>query len=342
MASPLQSALERHGRGGVFYLHGDDEFRKNEAARFLVEAHVDPATEAFNLDQRRGGDVDLDELASLLATPPMMAEWRVVLLRETEALASSSRARDLVVSTAESPPPGLALVLVCTVPDGSKARFYKDLASKARAVEFQPVSLNDVPGWLLAHAEEAHGVVMYEDAARALAAAVGTDLGVLVRELEKLADFVGEGRPIDLAAVEAAGTRVPRQDRWRWFDLVGERRFGEAVDSLGTLLAQQGESGVGLVIGLTTHLLRLGVVSEAGLGALEEALPGHQRWLARRMGRQLSAQARRWSSAELEAALEGLLRVDRLLKSSGLSDESLLEEWLLTEMVRESERGAVA
>lgn len=342
MESPLKRALERHGRGGVFYLHGDDEFRKEEAARMLVGAHLDPATEAFNFDRRRGGEADVEELASLLATPPMMAEWRVVLLSETEALASSSRARELLVSTAESPPPGLALILVCTVPEGSKARFYKDLSAKARAVEFQAVAANDVPGWLLDRAEEVHGVEMTEDAARALGAAVGTDLGVLVRELEKLVDFVGEGRPIDRAAVEAAGTRLPRQDRWRWFDLVGERRFADAADSLGTLLAQQGESGVGLVIGLTTHLLRLGVVSEAGVGGLEKALPPHQRWLARRLGRQLTAQARRWTSSELEEALEGLLRVDRLLKSSGLADESLLEEWLLTELVRTSSGEAVA
>jgi hypothetical protein len=32
---------------------------------------------------------------------------------------------------------------------------------------------------------------------------------------------------------------------------------------------------------------------------------------------------------DLERALEGLLRVDRLLKASGLSDEALVEEWLL-------------
>lgn len=334
MESPLQSTLDRHGRGGTFYLHGDDEFRKAEALRFLVEAHLDPATEAFNHDRLRGGDVDVEELASLIATPPMMAEWRVVVLRETEALASSPRARELLVETAASTPSGLALILLCTVPDGSKARFYKDLAAKARSVEFQAISENDVPGWLLDRAEQVHGVEMAPEAARALGGAIGTDLGVLARELEKLVDFVGPGEPIGVDAVEAAGTRVPRQDRWRWFDLVGRRQFGEAVDSLETLLAQQGESGVGLVIGLTTQLLRVGVVADDGVGALEQALPRHQKWLARRMGSELTAQARRWTVPELEAALEGLLRVDRLLKSSGLPDVSLIEEWLLTEMVR--------
>jgi DNA polymerase-3 subunit delta len=328
MRTPVDRALKSGGLGGTFYLHGEDEFRKDEAVRALVEAHVDPATRDFNLDQLRGSDVDQEGLASILATPPMMAEWRVVVLRETEAMASSSRARDLLVGAAESPPPGLALVLVCTVPDGSKARFYQDLSRRARSFEFPAVGPNDVPGWLIERAKEVHGVEMNEAAARALGAAVGTDLGVLGQELEKLAAFVGDDGVITVESVEAAGTRLPKQDRWQWFDMVGQRRFTEAVEALPVLMGQ-GESGVGLVIGLATHLLRVGVTAAGGLRALEEALPANQKWLVRRQGGFLQAQARSWSVEDLERALEGLLRVDRLLKASGLSDEALVEEWLL-------------
>lgn len=331
MRSPAQQALESGGRGGAFYLHGEDEFRKEEAARELVAAHLDPATRDFNFDRLRGSELDIDHLASVLATPPMMAEWRVVLLQETEALASSSRFRDLLVETSTGTPPGLVLIMLCSKPSGSRARFYKDLAASARSFEFAAVGPNDVPGWLMTRAREVHGSEMEEGAARALGAAVGTDLGVLAQELEKLVAFVEEGAPITRDAVAAAGTHLPEQDRWQWFELVGARRFDEALGSLQTLLAQ-GESGVGLVIGLATHLLRVGVVGDGGLKALEQSLPSHQKWLARKLGSSLRAQARAWGHRELESALLDLLRVDRLLKSSGLSDEALLEEWLLTRM----------
>lgn len=330
----LERALERQGRGGVFYLHGDDAFRKEEAVGFLVSTHLDPATADFNLDRLRGSEVDVEQLASILATPPMMAEWRVVLLWETEALASSSRARDLVVSTAEDPPPGLVLILSCTVPSGSRARFYKDLQKKARDLSFPTISENDVPAWLVARAQEIHGIEIREDAARALGAAIGTELGVLAREMEKLAGLVGEEGVIDVDAIERAGTRLPAQDRWEWIDFVGERRLEDAIRTLPTLLAQQGESGVGLVIGVATQLLRLAVVKGSGLKGLEEVLPPHQKWLVRGRGRSFRAQADAWEPEELACAVEGLLRVDRLLKSSGLSDEALVEEWLLTELAR--------
>ena len=42
-------------------------------------------------------------------------------------------------------------------------------------------------------------------------------------------------------------------------------------------LLNQGESGVGLTVGLSTHLLRIGVAVESGPRALEDVLPPHQR-----------------------------------------------------------------
>lgn len=316
-------------RGGAFYLHGEDEFRKEEAVRALVEAHLDPATRDFNFDPLRGTEVDTETLASILGTPPMMAEWRVVVIREVEGLASSSRSRDILMEAVAKPAPGLALILSCTVPQGSKAKFYRELAKTARSVEFQAITPGDVPGWLMGRAREGYGKELEAEAAQALGAAIGTNLGVLSQELEKLAEYVGDDERITLAAVEAAGTRIPAQDRWRWFDLVGDGRLEEALDTLGILFGQ-GENGVGLVIGLTQHFLRMGVAAEEGPAALEAVLPPHQRWLAKKV----ATQARRWRPVEIDAALEGLLRVDRLLKASPLADEHLVEEWLLTLLAR--------
>jgi DNA polymerase III delta subunit len=85
-------------------------------------------------------------------------------------------------------------------------------------------------------------------------------------------------------------------------------------------------------MGLATHLLRLGLARAGGARVLEECLPPHQRFLSRR----LVQQARGWSEEDLKRALLGLGRVDRLLKSTSLSDELVLEEWLLGLMAREN------
>jgi DNA polymerase III subunit delta len=317
--------------GGVFYLHGEDHFRKDQAVRELIDAHVDPATRDFNLDRVSGSTVDAETLASIIATPPMMAEWRVVVLREVEALASSKHAREALLGVMKSPPPGLALILSCTVPSASKAKFYRELTKFGRAVEFKAITEADVPGWLMNRARESHGVEFEVDAAQALAAAIGTNLGVLSQEVAKLADFIGDRKNIGLADVAAAGTKLPSQDRWHWFDLVGERRFEEAGRGLPVLLGQ-GDSGVSLVIGLATQFLRFGIALEKGARGLEAALPHHQKWLAKRVG----SQARSWTVPEVDAALDRLLEVDQLLKSSPHKhkDEHFIEAWLLELQVR--------
>lgn len=316
--------------GGAFYLHGDDHFRKEEELRRLIELHADAAARDFNLDLLRGTEVDAETLASVLATPPMMATWRVVVLREVEGLAASKHARDALLDVVKAPPPGLALLMSCTVPDGSKAKMYKELEKAATSVGFSAVDQADLPGWIVTRADEAHGVEVEVDAARALGAAIGSDLGVLARELEKLSEFVGDRKRITVADVEAVGTRIPAQDRWKWFDLVGQRRFGQARATLGTLFAQ-GESGVGLVIGLATHLVRIGVVLEAGRQGLENALPPYQRWLAKNY----VAQAGVWTRDELDRAVIELREVDRMLKTSSHGDEHFLESWVMGLRVRQ-------
>jgi DNA polymerase III delta subunit len=316
--------------GGVFFLYGHDQFRKEEEAKALVAAHLDPGTRDFNFDPLRGTEVSVEDLASILATPPMMAEWRVVRLREVQALAGNSRAREVLLDVVANPPPGLALVLSASIPKGSSAKFYRELKKLARSAEFPEVGPNDVPGWIIEWAQTRHGREVTPDAARALAAGVGTDLGVLAQEVRKLTDLVEGTEPVDLAAVEAAGTRIPIEDPWRWMDRVGNREFDDALNGLRVLFTQ-GESGVRLTMGLATHLIRLALVRTGGAGALQSTLPNHQKWLASR----LQNQARRWTLKELDSAILGLRRVDRLLKSSTLSDDRVLEEWILGLVTRE-------
>src|ERR1051325_708266 len=82
----LRAALQDKKFSPAYLLLGQDEFLKEEALRHLVDAAVDPATRDFNLDQRRGADLDAASLSSLVDSPPMMAERRVIVIRDVGAL----------------------------------------------------------------------------------------------------------------------------------------------------------------------------------------------------------------------------------------------------------------
>ena len=321
--NPITRALAKGARGGVFFLHGEEDHLKEEATAAIVAAHLDPATRDFNFDQLRAGDVEPETFASILQTPPMMAEWRVVVLRDAQAIATQARLRTAVEEVVANPPRDVALIITATLPERSRAQIWERLKRAATSHEFTPLAAADVPGWLIERAQE-QGVEIETSAARSLAAAIGSDLGVLAQELEKLIEYVADRRRISASDVSAMVGSVPRQNRWDWFDLVGDTKFREARAGLRVLL-DTNESGVGLVIGLGSHFLRLAIAARGGERALGDALPPHQRWLSQRIGRQ----ARNWSADALDRALADLLRADRLLKSASLDELQIMEELLL-------------
>lgn len=318
----LNRTLRDRVPGGVFFFHGDEDHFREQAVAKVVAAYLDESTRDFNFDQLRGADVEAEWLASVVATPPMMAEWRVVVIRDAQGL--SPKAREVVERIAKKPEAGSILVLSAVIPSASKAKFYDDLKKAAVSVEFAPLDVNDAPGWLMDAAKSEHGVEMDSDAARALVAAMGTDLGMLLSELAKLVAYAGERKRVTVDDVRAVGGSIPRQDRWAWFDLIADRKMAEALAALPVML-EQGESGVGLVIGMGGVMLKLGIVCAGGQQALERELKPFQRWMARR----IVPQARRWTLPEVDQALAELLRTDRLLKSASLNDRQAIEELLL-------------
>jgi DNA polymerase III subunit delta len=318
----LTRQLREGALGGVFLLLGDEDHLKDGMAREIIAAHLDPATRDFNLDDVRGPDVAPETLGSLIQTPPMMAEWRVVVVRDAQALAISATFRTMLDDVSGTPPPGLALLLLADV-GTSTAKLWATLKKRAATVAFPRLSEADMPGWLMGWAERAD-IVLDIDAARGLAAAIGPNLAAAVQEMEKLREYVGDRARITRQdVIDAVGT-IPRQDRWEWIDSVAERRFEQARAGLPILL-DAGDSGVGLVIGLANQFLRLAVFRAGGQSALEAVLPQHQRWLARRV----AGQARGWTDDGIDQVIHALRRADRLLKSAPLSDFQVMEELLL-------------
>ncbi len=159
-------------------------------------------------------------------------------------------------------------------------------------------------------------------------AAIGTDLGALAQELEKLVTYAAPAGAIGPEQVREAVGALPRVDRWGWIDTVMDRRFEAALDDL-TALLDSGESAVGLLGFLGEALIRVGL-AKLGEERLVRALKrdgayGHLRWKVRIYARQAGG----WSASQIDAALEELLRADRLIKSGGLVDRAALEEAIL-------------
>ncbi len=333
----LGDRIARGKLGGNYFLRAEDSFLRDEVIAHLTEAHLADGSPDFDLDQLSGDDLDAATLASLLQTPPLVSKYRVVVVRGAQGLTPS--ARGVVERAVVQPVSGRVLVLAAEVPRGSKAKFYDVLRKSCLAVSLRTPRPSELPGWLAKRARSLYGVELEMEAAQRLAAGIGARLGILAQELEKLVTYVAPAKRIRLDEVKAAVGALPQVDRWSWIDKVVEGQTRSAVAELPALL-DSGESAVGLISAVSEALLRVGL-ARAGEARLVTVLKrdGSYRNLSWKVRTYLE-QARLWTDEGIAAALEELLRADRLIKSGGLSERAALEEALLRMGTRSGTREA--
>ena len=336
---PLRHALDEGSFEPVYYFHGDEEFLKDEAVRRLIGRAVDPATKDFNLEQRRGGDLDGETLGTLLDTLPMMAERRVVVIRDVPALRKDARA----ALNAYLKRPAEETVLVLVAPAGARAE--KTLLDRARAVAFEPLDDKQLPTWIARHTKETLGVSITPKASALLQNAVGGDLPQLASELEKLASYVmgsGSNEIDEIAVAEVVGVRHG-ETASDLLDRIAQRDARGALAVLPHVLAQPKMSAVVIVMMLATQMVALAWARAAlddGLsrgrlsGELFDLLKqGSSNFTGRPWGEAVNAWSRaveRWSAPALDRALDLLLQTDIALKESRVSsDEQLLATLVL-------------
>jgi DNA polymerase III subunit delta len=343
----LKSALEQRTFDRVYLFHGEDDYLKEEKIRALIDRATDRGTRDFNLDVLRAADVDAGSLDLALDSLPMMAERRVVILRDVTTLKKD--ARGVLARYLGRPAADTLLVLVAgagTKPDAT-------LTDVATGIEFRPLNDDELAKWVV-HRASTLGVSIEARAAELLCNATGNDLALLSGEIEKLRSFTNGGA-IDEAAIEAIVGVHHGETLGDLLDLVAQRNSVNAIALLERVLAQPKTTGVSIVMALTTQTLAIGWL----LAARERGLAQHQfeRELfgllkenpssvaGRPWGEAVKAWVhalRHWDAAAVDRAVELLLAADVALKDTRISSEEQLLTSLLLAMTAGASRRAAA
>ena len=328
----LHAALKSGELAPVYYFHGDDDFLKDVRLREVVDAAVDPSTRDFNLDMRRGAELDAEALDVLLSTLPMLATRRVAVIKDVDRLKKDARK----VLDAYLARPSADTVLLLVSSSGVKPD--RPLLDHCTAVEFAPLTGDRVPRWVAYHAETL-GRGITAGAVTLLVEAVGDDLQQLAVELEKLAS--ASDATIDESAVEAIVGVRRGASPGDLLDAIAARDTAAALELLPGVMQHPKMSAVLLVMNLTTQTLALAYAADArARGVQQRALYNELMTLlketgafpGRPWGEAVNAWAKyadRWSSQDTDQALSVLLTADLALKETRISSE----EQLLTSLV---------
>jgi DNA polymerase III subunit delta len=319
----------------AYLFWGDDEWRKDAALRELLRGAVDPASRDFNLDQRRGAELDADAVSTLLGTPPMMADRRVVVIRDVSAMKKGARAAlDRYLAK-----PAADVVLALSVPAGVKPD--APLVAQSFALQINAISGESLSKWIVKQASDAFGAEITPDAVSLLERAVGDDAGALMMELDKAASYALGGTITADVIEQVVGIRHGETSS-DLLDAIAARDVTTAMALVGPVLALPKTTGVGLTIALATQTAALGWgaaqrVKGVPLNRLAkdyfDLLKRTGAFPSRPWGEATSAWTKyvaKWTVAEAEAGLRAILRADERLKDTrSSSDEQVLSSLVL-------------
>jgi len=322
------SSIKKKDFAPVYFFSGEEDFLIDEILDAVVEEGVDPATRGFNLDIINGSETDGKDIVSIASSFPMMADRRVVIVKDFDRVAN----KELIEPYLEHPSPSTCLILTAAKPDTRK-KPYPLLKKNSVVGEFGRLYDNEIPGWIQRRASQFRKTITPE-AAELLQAYVGNSLREVSNQIDKLLIAIGSRSTIELQDVEAVVGISKEFTVFELTKMVGEKNISRSLEIVERML-DSGESPQLIVVMLTRHFIIMTKLRELQASSKSEfELAGAVR-VSPYFIKEYLSQLRGYSPADIENAFLALTKADRELKSS-VADSKLIMDVLLCEIMRQS------
>lgn len=167
----------------IYLLMGEEAYYIDKISEFIEETVLTEEERGFNQMILYGRDVSVEDIVSNAKRFPMMAERQVVIVKEAQDL---SRTFDKLDDYAKNPQPSTVLVLCYKYKTVDKRKaVYKAIKKTGVVFESKKLYDNQVPDWIR-RVLSPKGYGITPKASQLLVEFLGTDLGKINNELEKL------------------------------------------------------------------------------------------------------------------------------------------------------------
>jgi DNA polymerase III subunit delta len=328
---------------------GDEVFFRDQCRQALLAHLVPEDLRDFSMYDLDLSEVSVAEVLDRAQTPSLMAPFQVFFVRGVKNLYTrGSHAEEFaaIEAYAKDPNPAAVIIFVAdylSIPADLRRmemqdkdryeRIRETLGQYCAMVELARVEEGDGIRWALNHAQK-EGVKLEQDAARELIDALGADMMLISRELEKLILYVGEKKQITLGDVETMVLAAKQRSLYELTDAISAKDKARALGVLDALLSTgDGEdAAIGHLYMLSRTFRQMLVILEKNVRdsrAIWQAL-----WQGFRVppfaAEDIIRQARRYKSRrELTRALRLIARADVQLRSNPPSKRTVLEQLVI-------------
>ena len=305
-----------HGPCPVYAVYGPDDFLRREALREITVEVLGAEPPPMARADFNGPEADLADVLDEARTLPFLAEVRLVVVHDADALITKHR--EALERYVGAPSTTGTLVLICKVMN-KQWRLTKAIQKAGRLIECKPPPPWERDKWVAGRAGQAYGKKMTAQTAQTLVAMAGDDMASLDAELAKLSIYVGQRDTIDGADVGA---------------LVGLTR-PETVFRMTDALAD-GDAATALAVWRQTLATDTQAVYRAvgGIAWAVRQMIAVKRGTPRGASRSTSRAAGRFTLEQLQAMLVQLLAADVAGKTGLGSVEAAIEKFVVRQCAR--------
>lgn len=333
----------------AYVLIGDEVFFRDQCRQALLEHLVPADLRDFSLHDLDLADVSVAEVLDRARTPSLMAPFQVFFVRGVKEFYGRGGHADefaAIEAYVKDPNPAAVLIFVAdhiSIPADARRmelqdkdryeRIRETLGEYCGMVELARVDESDGIRWVIDQAQK-ESVKVDQDAARELVDALGADMMLVSRELEKLILFTGEKKHITLGDVETMVLAAKQRSLYELTDAISAKDKTRALAVLDALLStgDGDDAAIGHLYMLARTFRQMLVILEKNVRdsrAIWQAL-----WQGFRLppfaAEDVIRQARRYKSRrELTHALRLIARADFSLRTNPPSKRLVLENLVI-------------
>lgn len=308
------TASFKQGKFSPLYLFtGEEEFLVEEYLDGLLEHVVEPSSRSFNLDIVYGADVDVKDVVAMASSFPMMAERRVVVVREAEKLATAEASREILIRYLENPSPTTVFVMVTSKADMRMTHF-RIFQQKGVVVDCKRLYDNEIPGWI-ARRVKRRGYSISLEVCEMLHAHTGNSLRDLQNEIDKLLIYIGDKKTVEAADVSEV---VGMSRSFNVFELqkaIGQGDTARSMEILERML-DAGENPIGVIAILSRFFQKLWILPSLQRQSKSDYDLAAKLQVSPYFVREYVAAAKRFPVQRLETSFKVLLDADVALKTT--------------------------
>ena len=326
--------IDKNGRvrrQPFYVLSGDEDFLKRRVLAILIPLVVGDADPQYAVTTIAGDKAEFSTVRNELDSVSFFSERRLVVVDQADPFVTEFRPQ-LEAFVAQPSELGVLVLDVKSFPANTKLA--KAVPEPAHIFCKSP-SEYKLPAWCAAWCQSQYGKKLSVPAAQMLVELVGPTMGVLDQELQKLKDFVGERKTIDVQDVDELTGRSRGANVFKIMDAIGDGRPAAALKILSELF-EEGESSLAILGAMGFQLRKLaraGRMYTQGLH-IDEAMTkaGIPTWpQARESARK---QLKHLGVNRLDKLYDWLLEVDGGLKGGNPLPERLQLERLVVRLAK--------